>query len=177
MEVATYILLALGVLGATDIAVFHSLAHGIRSHKDSRMELFTHSLRGPTYAALFVLIPNFAMRGTFALALVILLVIDLGISIWDFSLERRSRRALGGLPSGEYVLHIVIAMLFGALVTSIAYNVADLIRLPTQLAYAPAAVPGFVRAVMLLMAILVLMSGAMDAWAAIQLGSDRKRRE
>src|SRR5688500_10822937 len=59
MEIATYLLFVLGLLGAADIAIFHSVAHGIRSHPDSAMELFTHSLRGPTYAALFILIPNF----------------------------------------------------------------------------------------------------------------------
>jgi hypothetical protein len=36
----------------------------------------------------------------------------------DFMLERHSRESFGGLPSGEYVLHIILAMLFGALVMS-----------------------------------------------------------
>src|SRR5215472_1227318 len=118
MEIPTYLLFALGCLGAADILLFHSVAHGIRSHVDSVGELVTHSLRGPTYAALFLLIPNFELDGLFAWALVTLFVFDVGISIWDFSLEQGSRRFLGGLPSGEYVLHMLMAMVFGALVTS-----------------------------------------------------------
>src|SRR5262245_40941283 len=116
METATYTLFLLGCLGAADIALFHSIAHGIRSHPESVRELLTHSLRGPTYAALFVLIPNCEMHGWFAWALIGLFVFDVAISILDFSLEQESRRLLGGLPSGEYVLHMLMGIAFGALV-------------------------------------------------------------
>src|SRR5213593_4797619 len=116
MEIPTYILFLLGCLGAADIALFHSVAHGIRSHPESAGELITHSLRGPTYAALFALIPNFVMQGSFAWGLLALFVFDVAISIWDFWLEQGSRRFLGGLPSGEYVLHMFMAIFFGALV-------------------------------------------------------------
>src|ERR1041385_3693277 len=118
MEISTYMLFLLGCLGAADIALFHSVAHGIRFHPNSVGELVTHSLRGPTYAALFVLIPNFAMQGLFARGLLALFAFDLGISIWDFSLERKSRQFFGGLPSGEYVLHMLMAIAFGGLLTS-----------------------------------------------------------
>ena len=112
MEIPTYLLFTLGWLGAADIALFHSVAHGIRTHPDSVGELVTHSLRGPTYAALFVLIPNLEMHGLFAWALMGLFIVDVGISIWDFSLEQGSRRFLGGLPGGEYVLHMLMATVF-----------------------------------------------------------------
>ncbi|SPE50550.1 hypothetical protein SBV1_1160008 [Verrucomicrobia bacterium] len=95
MEIPTYILFLLGCFGAADIALFHSVAHGIRSHPDSARELVTHSLRGPTYAALFLLIPNFAMQGLFAWGPLALFVFDVGISIWDFWLEQGSRRLFG----------------------------------------------------------------------------------
>jgi ligand-binding SRPBCC domain-containing protein len=130
-----------GCLGAADIAIFHSVAHGIRTHPDSAMELVTHSLRGPTYAALFVLIPNFAMHGLYAWLLIGIFVFDLAISVWDFSLEQGSRRFLGGLPSGEYVLHIAIAMLFGALVALVVSGMGEWVGMPSRLAYEPARVP------------------------------------
>ena len=63
MTVPSVLLFLLGVLGATDILLYHSISHGIPDHHDSRAELFTHFLRGPTYAALFLLVPNFAFRG------------------------------------------------------------------------------------------------------------------
>lgn len=169
MAVATYILFVLGCLGATDILLYHSISHGIRSHADSRLELLVHSLRGPTYAALFVLVPNFAMQGGFFWLLMAIFAFDVAISLGDFLIERASRAFFGGLPTGEYVLHIILAMLFGALVTSVIYDVGHWATMPTRLAYEPAAVPGWFRAVFLVMAVFVLYSGTMDAVAAMRL--------
>ncbi len=169
MVVATYILFVLGCLGATDIALFHSFSHGIRQHPDSRAELVVHSLRGPTYALLFVMIPNFAMQGVFFWCLMLLFAVDVLISIVDFALERESRRRLGGLPSGEYVLHIIIAMLFGGLVTAVCLEAGDWRSLPTGFVYQPANVPDLLRGVMVVMAVLVLISGIQDAMAAWRL--------
>jgi hypothetical protein len=169
MEAATYLLFILGVLGATDIALYHTVAHGIRSHPDSRAELIVHSLRGPTYAALFLLLPNFAMQGLYFWLLIGLFAVDLAISLGDFALERHSRQFFGGLPSGEYVLHILLAMLFGALVTAVCYGAGDWATLPTQIRYDPAGVPNLLRLVLAVMAILVFYSGAQDALAAFRL--------
>ncbi len=170
MQTATYLLLILGVLGAADIALYHSISHGIRSHADSRHELVVHSLRGPTYFALFLLVPNVAMRGAWFWALIGLFVVDLGISIWDFLIEKKSRRQLGGLPSGEYVLHIVMAMVFGALVASVSFGAGHWAAEPTRLALEPVAVPALLRYALGAMALGVLFSGLQDALAAIRLG-------
>ncbi|WP_278466343.1 hypothetical protein [Gimesia maris] len=169
MEAATYILFGLGCLGATDIALYHSFSHGIRSHPDARGELVVHSLRGPTYAALFLVIPNLVLQGFYFWCLLALFVFDVLISIVDFALERESRRLLGGLPSGEYVLHIIIAMLFGGLLTAVCLEAGAWRNEPTQIIYAPAAVPDMLRMVMAVMALLVLISGIQDAMAAWRL--------
>jgi hypothetical protein len=159
----------MGILGATDIVLYHSISHGIRHHVDSRWELVTHSLRGPTYASLFILVPNFAMQGTWFWVLLGILVIDVAISIADFSIEGSSRRLLGGLPAGEYVLHIVLAMLFGAFVGSVFYGSGHWESLPTRIAYSPADVRWVIRLVMGVMAVLVLVSALQDVWAVIRL--------
>ena len=179
MEIPTYILFLLGCLGAADIALFHSVAHGIRSHPDSVAELVTHSLRGPTYATLFLFIPNFEMHGLFAWCLMALLAFDVGISIWDFSLEQGSRRLLGGLPSGEYVLHMVMAIVFGALVATIACFGQHWFAAHTRLVYRPAAVPTVLRFALAIMAVAVFVSGIQDAAAALRLrrfGRNRSSR-
>jgi hypothetical protein len=169
METATYLLFLLGWLGAADIALFHSVAHGIRSHPHCTGELITHSLRGPTYAALFALIPNFALHGLFALGLLALFAFDAAISVCDFWLEKGSRRSLGGLPGGEYVLHMLMAMAFGGLVASATVHLLAWCHEPTEFLYAPAAVPGIVRAIMLVMGVLVLFSGLQDLLAVLRL--------
>ncbi len=169
MEIPTYILFVLGCLGAMDIALFHSLAHGIRSHPDSVTELAAHSLRGPVYATLFVLIPNFILHGVFIWGVLALFLIDVAISIWDFALEQHSRRFLGGLPSGEYVLHMLMAIVFGALMASFLHGAKGWLSAPARLLYAPAAVPIALRFVLFVMAALVLVSGMQDAIAAVRL--------
>lgn len=170
MEVPTYLLFILGCLGATDILLYHSVSHGIRSHHDSRLELVLHSLRGPTYAVLFILVPNFTMHGAFFWLLIGIFAFDVCISLGDFVIERRSREFFGGLPTGEYVLHIILAMLFGALVTSVFYSVGNWATMPTSLDYEPADAPALLRVILVIMAFLVLGSGAMDLAAAMRLG-------
>lgn len=169
MEVATYLLIAIAVLGATDIVLFHTVANGIRAHADSRAELLVHSLRGPTYAALFILVPNFALHGGWFWLLIGIFVFDLAISLVDFALEKQSRATFGGLPSGEYVLHVVIAMLFGALLTSVAYSAGHWAALPTNFAYAPVEIPAVLRGALALMALGVLFTEWGDLRAALRL--------
>ncbi|MCI0335000.1 MAG: hypothetical protein L0228_17470 [Planctomycetes bacterium] len=169
MEVATWLLLVIGILGAADIALYHAASHGIRSHPDSRAELVIHSLRGPTYATLFLFVPNFALRGAYFWALVGWLIVDVAISIVDFAMERESRRFFGGLPSGEYVLHVVIAMVFGAFVASIFFGAGHWGFEPTAISWQPAAVPAVLRGLLAVMAAGVFYSGVLDALAAIRL--------
>ena len=168
MTVAAWLLFVLGLLGGADILLYHSISHGIRQHADSRAELFTHFLRGPTYAALFLLVPNFAFHGAWFYALLGLLAFDLGISLADFWLESRSRESLGGLPRGEYVLHVILAMLFGALVCSVFYegNPAT----ATGLVWQDDGPPIVLRVVLAVMAPCVLWSGIADLRAMVRLG-------
>ncbi|MCA9022290.1 MAG: hypothetical protein KDA74_19210, partial [Planctomycetaceae bacterium] len=107
----------------------------------------------------FLVIPNLVLQGFYFWCLVALFVFDVLISLVDFALERESRRLLGGLPSGEYVLHIIIAMLFGGLVTAVCLEAGAWRNEPIQIIYAPAAVPDVLRLVMAVMALLVLISG------------------
>jgi hypothetical protein len=169
MILANYLLLALGVLGGIDILLYHSISHGIRNHAESRRELITHAMRGPTYATLFLIVPNFETRGMWAIALALLLVFDVGISIADFALERKSRAELGGLPSGEYVLHMIIAMLFGAFVAALAPLLVDEMIKTTALVPVNDLTAGWIRCVLAIFAIGVLSSGGMDLLAALRL--------
>jgi phosphatidylglycerophosphate synthase len=170
MATPTYLLFALGLLGAADIMLYHTVSHGIRHHPGSQFELVTHALRGPTYALLFLLIPNVALLGWWFVLIILLFIFDLAISIADFYLEGDSRRKLGGLPPGEYVLHILLAILFGALVAGVLYEGGQWLWAPTAIRYQPAAVPVVLRLTLAVMAVLVLVSGIQDARAALRLG-------
>jgi hypothetical protein len=170
MTIPTYLLFLIGVLGAADILLYHAISHGIRSHQDSRAELIVHSLRGPTYAILFLVVPNLALYGACFWALVALLAVDALISMVDFALEGQSRHKLGGLPAGEYVLHMVIAMIFGALVASVFWEAGSHARIPTACYVTKTGAPELLRIVMAVMAPIVLYSAFIDARAAWRLG-------
>jgi hypothetical protein len=169
MEVATYLLFVLGLLGGLDVLFFHSIAHGIRHHSGSRTELIIHSLRGPVYALLFLGVPNFVLRGAYWWFLVGVLAIDFLITILDFLVERRSREMLGGLPTAEYILHLFMAVLFGALVMAIWLETSSWSNGPTSIVYSPANVSWAVRVTMALMAVLVFASGCLDMVAVYRL--------
>lgn len=166
---ASYLLLLLGILGATDIWLFHTRAHHLHDHLPARAELVTHFLRGPTYFLLFLLVPNFTFHGGWLVGLLVLLAFDLGISIADFWLEPASRRALGGLPRGEYLLHVLMAMLFGALVAAVLYESAGRMAEPSELRWIGVEAQPWLRLVLAGMSLGVLWSGLADLAAVRRL--------
>jgi hypothetical protein len=166
--VPSILLLVLGAAGATDIALFHKRAQDLHSHPPARAELVTHFLRGPTYAVLFVAIPNFTFAGGAAWGLLGVLAFDLAISVADFWLEPASRAGRGGLPRGEYLLHVLMAMVFGALVTVVIYETGPQLAAPTALHWHDG-VPVWLRAVLAMMAIGVFASGLSDLRAVRRL--------
>ena len=169
MGTATALLLAIGLLGALDVFAYHTALQRIRTLPSARTELVAHALRGPTYALLFVAIPNFALHGAWCVALIALLAIDAGISVFDFAVERESRAPVGGLPTGEYILHSVIAGLFGAFCFAVAGVAGEWLSQPTAIVAAPAA-PAPLRALLGVMAVGVAVSGLQDAVAVVRLG-------
>lgn len=170
--VSTYLLLVIGLLGALDIALFHTRQHRLRTRPSARHELVTHALRGPTYAFLFVVVPNFAVHGAWFLLVLGVLAFDVVVSLWDFAIEKRSRAPMGGLPTGEYVLHNIIAMLFGAFVACYCIGASSGLAQPSGCSYDPN-VPWPVQMLLGLMTLGVVASGIADAMAVGRL----RRRE
>lgn len=170
MIAASCLLVGIGVLGAADILFFHTLAQHLHEHRPARAELVTHALRGPTYCVLFLAVPNLAFSGGWLYALLGLLAFDLAISVADFWLEPASRRALGGLPRGEYLLHVFIALLFGAFVAAVLFDNRAGFGAPSAIGWASDGVPQWLRALLAIMAAGVLASGLSDCAAVRRLG-------
>lgn len=76
---------------------------------------------------------------------------------------------MGGLPTGEYVLHSIIAMLFGGFVACYCIGGWERLERDTAWVYEPNVSWG-VQALLALMAVGVLASGVADAAAAAKLG-------
>lgn len=175
MTTACVLLAIMGVLGATDIVLFHVWLHGLRGRRESRAELVTHFLRGPTYAVLFVVMPNVDLQGAWFAALLGLLGFDALISVADFWLERDSREGVGGLPRGEYLLHVFLAGLFGAMVFAVMREAPARLDAATSITWMPMGsgpAPDALRVMLLLMSPVVLWTGLLDLRAVIRLGRD-----
>jgi len=93
------------VTAAIDGMYFHFQRFRLWQHPETRTEHALHTARAvlmpPTIAFLFA-------PGHAALACAAVLVgLDLIASLLDVAVERRSRERFGGLPHGEYVIHLV----------------------------------------------------------------------
>jgi hypothetical protein len=66
-------------------------------------------------------------RGGFAVLLGIQVFAVLN-TLWDVSLELKSRAPLGGFPPHEYILHTVIFLLHGAFIWAVIANADQLVR-------------------------------------------------
>lgn len=173
MVVPTILLFAMGLLGATDIVVFHMRAHDLRHRPESRAELVTHFLRGPTYAFLFLVVPNLRLEGAWFAALLGVLAFDVAISIADFWLEPASRARAGGLPRGEYVLHVLLAMLFGAVVATVMGEAPEALAAPTSAVWIADGAPIWIRVALAAMAPIALGSGVLDLVSVLRSREQR----
>src|SRR5262249_53190061 len=99
-------------------------------------------------------------------AFVALFVADVGIALTDVAIEPASRRSQGGLPPGEYFMHIVLSILAGAYLHTIAVASLPWATLPAGVAWAPAA-PLPLRAGLGVMAIGCFLVAAGEAWVLL----------
>jgi len=120
MTTVLWLLGALGLLGAFDTIYFHE----IRGQLPARLpglspELKLHAGRSFIYVAVFGTLPWLAWRGAWALALGLLLAIEVGITLADFIVEDNVRKPLGGLLPGERATHTIMAIIYGAMIANL----------------------------------------------------------
>lgn len=123
----------LAPIGAFDSLYFHLWRFRLATRPESRVETATHVARSLILGIVALTLAFYEPRGSWVLALAGLLGLDFVNNLVDTSLEGGSRASLGGLPQGEYVLHIASASLAGA--TTLAFVVVGAPHLdaPAQL--------------------------------------------
>ncbi|MGV3619910.1 MAG: SRPBCC family protein [Archangium sp.] len=119
MLIATALLFTIGALGAADILFFHTIKGQLTQRTECRKEVVIHVARGFIYAAQFIVIPNYRLTGAWFWALAVLFVIDITIAVTDVWEEPKSRASQGGLCSAEYLMHIVLSVLVGAMLREV----------------------------------------------------------
>ena len=159
MRTAIWLLLLQASLGAFDTLYYHEyrlkLAHG----PHTGLELRLHASRDFAYAIIIGSLGFVSWHGAFAWILLMLLLAEIGITLWDFIEEDKIRR----LPPGERAMHAVMGIVYGAFLAFLIPQMIEWAGLATG--FGPS-YHGFPAWMLLLLAAGVFASGMRDLLAS-----------
>ena len=169
MDKVLWLLALQGTLGALDTLYFHEWRAHLPTLRTAGPELRLHAARDFIYFVIFATLPWIAWQGRWAGVMVLLLAAEIVITLADFVIEDRTRRPLGGVFSGERVMHAVMGIVYGATLAYFEPVLWAWAQQPSALALYKPDVPDLLRYAMAAMAGGVLISGLRDIWAARRL--------
>jgi hypothetical protein len=111
------ILAVVGTIGAIDVLYYHLYRFRLYSQPGCVAEEVTHLLRNAIFISVLLVCMQPSSPG-WASVMFFLVAADLANSVVDVLIERRSRESLGGLPSGEYLVHVLSSFGTGLAVAS-----------------------------------------------------------
>jgi hypothetical protein len=97
------------------------------------------------------------------------IVAEIILTLWDFVVEIRVRRALGDVYAGERVTHAIMGITYGAMLAFLIPTLQEWSAMPTSLSLYEAPAPLWLRWVLSVMAVGVFLSGLRDLYAALEL--------
>lgn len=121
LDTTLTILAVVGTIGAIDVLYYHLYRFRLYSQPGCMAEEVTHLLRNAIFIAILLVCMQPATE-PWSRVMFLLFAADIGNSVIDVLLEKRSRAELGGLPSGEYLVHILST--FGTGVAVASYTMA-----------------------------------------------------
>lgn len=160
---ALALMAAQGCLGAFDTVYHHELTEALPQQAGARRELGIHAVRAMLYALLFVGLAYWEWHGLLAPVLLAVFTVEIGLTLWDFVIEDRTRL----LPATERVTHTVLAINGGAFIALLALDVPRWAAQPTAFVWDP---HGWLSVFLALCGVGVGISGVRDALAAVRLG-------
>ncbi len=105
-----------GIMGAFDNIWHHELTEALPSKPSAWRELTLHSARAFIYGVIFLALGWSTWHGLFAVLLAAVLIVEVGITLWDFLEEDMTRK----LPPLERILHTLLAVNYGAVLALLA---------------------------------------------------------
>lgn len=173
MLAAFSLLLVIGLLGAFDVVYFHGWRGRLQERPECQREVLWHTARHLVYALQFLWVAHLRFHGLALGVLAVLYAADVFIAFADVWEEQRSRAPQGGLPRGEYFMHVVLSVLVGLYLMSIFHAVWPDRLLPTAVRVEPPTVPGVLRGVMTVMGLGALGAFMRDLrrWLAFRRGT------
>ena len=112
-----YVLLLHGVLGILDIVINHELLAKLPKRADTTSEEALHATRETIFAVLFACLAWYAWHGAWVWLIAGLLLAEVIVSARDVIVEGDTRV----LPVPERVLHLLLFINLGVLITLIGY--------------------------------------------------------
>ncbi|HYC56326.1 MAG TPA: hypothetical protein VEL28_15445 [Candidatus Binatia bacterium] len=111
------ILTVVGTIGSIDVLYYHLYRFRLFSQPGCVAEEITHLVRHAVFLSVLLVCmqPSTETHAAIAFGL---FAIDMINSVVDVLIERRSRASLGGLPSGEYLVHVLSSFGTGLAVAS-----------------------------------------------------------
>ena len=128
-----WLMAAQGALGAFDTLFHHEGTEALPRTPQAARELRIHALRSSLYCPLFIGLSAWAWHGAWAWALLAVFVVEIGLTLWDFVVEDRTRL----LPATERVTHTVLAINAGAFIALLALAATQWARQPAAVVWQP----------------------------------------
>lgn len=101
------LLTAFALLGIYDGFYLHIFKYRLYEHKESRQEHITHTIRGGLFPVILYSCYLASSSEWFYIGLIFLLT-DVVVTVVDAYMEKDSRVFMGGLPRGEYIIHLLV---------------------------------------------------------------------
>lgn len=98
-------------MGGFDTIVHHEGSERLAWRPSQERELQLHGVRNLLYAVLFLTLGHLEVYGFWAVAVMVLLGVELLITLWDFVEEDLTRR----LPASERINHTLLTLNYGAI--------------------------------------------------------------
>ena len=161
MKAAIWLLLLQASLGAFDTLYYHEYRLKLARSARAGVELRLHAARDFAYAIIIGSLGFLTWHGALAWILLALLLVEIGITLWDFIEEDRIRR----LPAGERAMHAVMGIVYGAFLAFLIPQMIEWSTLPTGFG---SSYHGFPAWMLLVLAAGVLASGIRDLIASLR---------
>ena len=119
------------VMGGFDTLFHHELTERLAWRTSQAQELKLHGVRNLAYGVIFFALGWLEPHGWLAIGLMTLLLIELGITLWDFVEEDQTRK----LPASERINHTLLTLNYGAILVLAAPILFEWAARPTGLAW------------------------------------------
>ncbi|WP_225411582.1 hypothetical protein [Stigmatella hybrida] len=135
MKAAFYLFMIAGAFGGFDVLYYHIYTHRLYRQPSAIWENVTHFTRALLFAVFFTLIVHVKAAGAWWWLYPAIIAVEFVNTMLDTVLEPSSRKSLGGLPTGEYILHVFLSLITGAALACMLWDSHGLLSEPTSLTW------------------------------------------